>query len=343
MTVVKKPYGKAPEGESVDLYTMDNGSGMQVKVTNYGGIVTHLRVPDQQGQPVDVVLGFESLEGYLAGHPYFGALIGRYGNRIARGRFVLAGREYQLATNNGANHLHGGKIGFDKVVWQGEKIDDSDGVGVRLTYLSADMEEGYPGNLRVTVTYTINRQQELKIDYRAFTDKATPVNLTHHSYFNLNGAGDVLDHKLMIAADHYLPVDSGLIPYGKPGAVRQTAMDFTSPQPIGSRISQVKGGYDHNLILNQYNGTLRQVAQISGTKTGIIMSVLTTEPGLQFYSGNFLDGSLKGKGGVFYQKHAGLCLEAQHFPDSPNQPDFPNTILKPGQVYSQTTVYRFGN
>ena len=343
MTIVKKPFGKTPEGKSIDLYTLDNGSGMQVKVTNYGGIVTHLQVPDQQGRAVDVVLGFDLLEGYLAGHPYFGALIGRYGNRIASGRFVLAGKEYKLATNNGANHLHGGMAGFDKKVWQGEKIEAKDEVGVRLTYLSAEMEEGYPGNLQVTVAYTINPKNELKIVYRATTDKSTPVNLTHHGYFNLNGMGDVLDHELLISADHYLPVDSGLIPTGKPATVVNTAMDFTSPHPIGARIAQVQGGYDHNYVLTLYNGKLRQVARVRGTKSGIRMFVFTTEPGLQFYSGNFLDGSLKGKRGVFYQKHAGLCLEAQHFPDSPNQPDFPNTILKPGEIYSQTTVYRFGN
>lgn len=341
MKVMKQPFGKTVQGDGVDLYTLDNGSGMVVKITTFGGIVTSLQVPGRQGKPVDVVLGFDTLGDYLKGHPYFGALIGRYGNRIANGRFQLAGQDYQLATNNGANHLHGGDAGFDKKVWKGEAIESPDEVGVRLTYLSKDMEEGYPGNLSVTVAYTINRRQELKIVYHATTDKATPVNLTHHSYFNLNGHGTILDHELMIAAGHFLPVDPGLIPTGERRAVKQTAMDFTSFQPIGSRIEQVEGGYDHNYILNGYDGTLREAARVKGNQSGIVMILLTTEPGLQFYSGNFLDGSLRGKGGQWYQKYSGFCLEAQHFPDSPNRPGFPNTILKPGEVYSQTTVYRF--
>jgi aldose 1-epimerase len=343
MKVTKQLFGKTVQDEAVDLYTLDNGSGMVAKVITYGGILTHLQVPDRRGKAVDVVLGFGTLAAYLKGHPYFGALIGRYGNRIARGRFKLAGKEYQLATNNGANHLHGGDAGFDKKVWQGEAIESPDEVGVRLSYLSKDMEEGYPGNLQVTVTYTINRQQELKIVYHATTDKATPVNLTHHSYFNLNGHGTILDHQLMVAAGHFLPVDAGLIPTGERRSVKQTAMDFTSFQPIGSRIEQVSGGYDHNYILNNHDGSLKEAARVTGPKSGITMTVLTTEPGLQFYSGNFLDGTLKGKGGFPYQKHGGLCLEAQHFPDSPNRPEFPGTILKPGEVYRQTTIYRFDN
>ena len=343
MSIIKSNFGKTKEGQSVDLYTLTNANGMTIKITNYGGIVTSLKVPDKNGQWDDVVLGFDSLEKYLEGHPYFGALIGRYGNRIAKGKFTLNGTEYQLAANNGENHLHGGIKGFDKVVWNAEIVKKENEVGIKLNYLSKDGEEGYPGNLSVAVIYTLSNNNELKILYEAETDKPTPVNLTHHSYFNLKGAGngDILGHLLTIHADRFTPVDDGLIPTGELKSVKDTPMDFTVPKAIGERIDRVKGGYDHNYVLNGWDGSLKRVAKVVEPLSGRVMEVWTTEPGLQFYSGNFLDGTITGKDGKVYNKHYGFCLETQHFPDSPNKPQFPSTILEPGEKYTHTTVYRF--
>lgn len=343
MGIIKSDFGKTKEGQAVDLYTLTNANGMAVKITNYGGIVTSLKVPDKNGQLDDVVLGFDSLDKYLEGHPYFGALVGRYGNRIARGKFTLNGTEYQLAANNGENHLHGGIKGFDKVVWNAEIVKKENEVGIKLSYLSKDGEEGYPGNLSVVVIYTLTKNNELKILYEAETDKPTPVNLTHHSYFNLKGAGngDILGHLMTFAADRFTPVDEGLIPTGELKSVKDTPMDFTVPKSIGERIDRVKGGYDHNYVLNDWDGSLKQAAKVVEPTSGRVMEVWTTEPGLQFYTGNFLDGTITGKNGKVYQKHFGFCLETQHFPDSPNNPGFPSTILEPGEKYTHTTIYRF--
>lgn len=343
MGITKVFFGKTETGQAVDLYTLSNGKGMTIKITNYGGIVTSLTAPDKDGKFKDVVLGFDSLEKYLPRHPYFGAIVGRYGNRIAKGRFTLNGVQYKLAANNGENHLHGGIKGFDKVVWQAEEIKKENQVGLRLRYLSKDGEEGYPGNLSVVVIYTLTGNNELKIDYEAETDKATPVNLTHHSYFNLAGedSAGILGHLLTIHADRFTPVDKGLIPTGELKNVQDTAMDFLTPRAIGERISLVEGGYDHNYVLNNWDGSLKLAAGVSEPVSGRIMEVRTTEPGLQFYSGNFLDGTITGKSGQKYEKHYGFCLETQHFPDSPNKPNFPSVILEPGKKYTHTTVYRF--
>lgn len=319
---------------------------MTASITNYGGIVTSLLVPDKHGKAADVVLGFDSLEGYLSAAylknmPYFGALIGRYGNRIAKGKFTLNGQEYNLATNNGPNHLHGGLIGFDKVVWTATELPDQNALA--LTYTSPDGEEGYPGTLQVIVTYSLTPQNELVIDYRATTDKATPVNLTQHSYFNLTGGQeDVLNHELVINADQYTAVDANLIPVGELPEVAGTPLDFREPHLIGERIKQMEGGgYDHNYVLRNADGTLKLAATAYEKNSGRFMEVFTTEPGVQFYSGNFLKGEITGQNGQPIQNHAGFCLEAQHYPDSPNQPAFPSTILQPGQEYRQQTVYKF--
>lgn len=343
MTVTRESFGQTPAGEEVGLYTLSNSKGMTVKITNYGGIVTSLWIPDRKGDSADVVLGFDTLEEYLKGHPYFGALVGRYANRIADASFSLEGKAYKLAANNGENHLHGGLVGFDKRVWQAEKIEGTQEMGVKLSYHSPDLEEGYPGNLSVTVTYTISDDNELKINYEAETDKPCPVNLTHHGYFNLKGegSGDILDHRLTIHAGHFTPVDENLIPTGEIKSVKETPMDFNSPTAIGARIQSVKGGYDHNYVLDNRDGSLRLAAGVFEPSSGRSMDVYTTEPGLQFYSGNFLDGTLKGKSGRAYEKHHGFCLETQHFPDSPNRPDFPSVILKPGEKYSSLTIYKF--
>jgi len=346
-TVEKKDFGKTSEGTPVDLYVLTNDKGMTGKITNHGGIVTELHVPDRDGKLADVVLGFDNLDDYLKGHPFFGCLVGRVTNRIARGRFTLDGKEYKLATNNGPNTLHGGLKGFDKVVWKAESFKDEKGVGVRLKYISKDGEEGFPGTLSTTVTYTLTDDNALRIDYKATTDKATPVNLTNHSYFNLagHGAGTILDHDLMIAADKYTPVDETLIPTGKIEPVRGTPLDFTATTRIGKRIEQVGGnptGYDHNYVLRQGEGKGPWLAaRVTEPKSGRILEVHTTEPGVQLYTGNFLDGKVKGKGGAVYKKHAGLCLETQHFPDAVNHKNFPSIILEPGKTYTQTTVYRF--
>jgi len=342
MSIEKRPFGKTADGKSVDLYTLTNANGLKADIMTYGGIVTSLHVPDRNGNFADIVLGCDSLDEYIKGTAYFGALIGRYGNRIAEGKFSLDGVEYMLAKNNGPNHLHGGIKGFDKVVWDAEAIEENGAPGLKLTYLSKDGEEGYPGNLKCTVIYTLTNNDELKISYEAETDKATVINLTHHGYFNLAGhdSGDILGHELMLTADNFTPVDEGLIPTGQIKPVKGTPMDFTNPMPIGSRIAEVKGGYDHNYVLNNSDGSLALAASVYEPKSGRVMEIFTTEPGIQFYSGNFLDGSIKGKGAT-YNRHSGLCLETQHFPDSPNKPRFPSVVLRPGEKYTQTTVHKF--
>jgi aldose 1-epimerase len=342
MDIKKQAFGKTEDGKSVDLYTLTNANGLKAEIITYGGIVTSLQVPDRNGKFADIVLGCDDVNDYAKKSPYFGALIGRFGNRIAKGKFTLNGVEYTLAANDGPNHLHGGKKGFDKVVWSAKPMKTKEGPALKLTYKSRDGEEGYPGNLSCTVVYTLTDNNELKITYEAKTDKATVVNLTHHSYFNLAGfsSGDILGHQLQIFADNFTPVDKTLIPTGEIKHVKGTPWDFTKPMTIGSRIKDVEGGYDHNYVLNSSDGSLALAASVYEPKTGRVMEVFTTEPGVQFYSGNFLDGSLKGKGAV-YNKHAGFCLEAQHFPDSPNKSNFPSVVLKPGQKYTQLTIYKF--
>ena len=340
MNIKKEIFGEV-EGKKVQLFTLTNNAGLTAKITNYGGIVTSFLVPDKDGNFDDVVLGYDGLKGYLNETPYFGAIVGRYANRIARGKFTLDENEFKLATNNGPNHLHGGIKGFDKVVWEAEEYINEDGVGIKLHYLSKDGEEGYPGNLNVDVSYTLTNKNELKIEYKATTDKPTPINLSHHSYFNLSGTSgrDILDQKLWIHADKYTVVDETLIPTGELRDVTGP-MDFREPITVGNRIEKVEGGYDHNYVLNN-NGNFGKVAELSDPKTGRVMEVYTSEPGMQFYSGNFLDGSINGKKGIVYTKYFGLCLETQHFPDSPNQPGFPNTILKSGEVFESITIYKF--
>ena len=342
MSIKKQAFGKTADGENVDLYTLTNTNGLKAKIMTYGGIVTSLETPDRNGNFADIVLGCDSLDEYIKGSPYFGALIGRFGNRIAKGKFTLDGVEYTLATNNGPNHLHGGIKGFDKVVWNAKQMQTDQGPALKLTYRSRDGEEGYPGNLSCTVIYTLTNNNELKISYEAKTDKATVINLTHHSYFNLGGhnSGDILGHELIINADRFTPVDKDLIPTGEIKPVKGTPMDFTKPMAIGSRIKQVQGGYDHNYVLNSSDGSLALAASVYEPKSGRVMEIFTTEPGIQLYTGNFLDGSVKGKGAV-YNKHNGFCLETQHFPDSPNKPNFPSVVLKPGEKYTQLTVYKF--
>lgn len=329
--------------DTIKRYTLTNPSGMQVSILNYGGTITDIVTPDKSGHKGNVVLSFSSLDGYLQkGNPYFGALIGRYGNRIANAAFTLEGKTYQLSANDNGNSLHGGIKGYDKVIWKAEKLAGDS--SLQLTYLSRDGEEGYPGNLTINVIYTLTAANELKIDYTATTDQATPVNLTNHAYFNLSAGkqATILHHFLMIDADRYTMVNDKLIPTGELPAVKGTAMDFTTRKLIGQDIASVKGGYDHNWVLNRKGTGLEKIAELADTASGRVMEVWTTEPGIQFYSGNFLDGSLaQTRNGEKYIRHAGLCLETQHFPDSPNQPSFPTTILKPGETYRQTTVYRF--
>jgi len=313
-----------------DGYTLRNDLGFEVTIITYGGAIVSLKVPDRHGVFGDIVLGFETLEEYVSNPAYFGALIGRHANRIARGRFSLNGVEYQLPCNNGVNHLHGGFKGFDKRVWNASE----DGNVLHLSYFSKDGEENYPGNLKAYVDYSL-RSNELSIEYRATTDRDTIVNLTNHSYFNLRGAGTILDHELMLNAGSFTPVDEDLIPTGEIRSVEGTMMDFRKSRPIDS------GGYDHNFVLNDWDGSLRSVARLYEPTTGRVMEILTTQPGIQFYSGNFLDGSYGGKYGFVYEKYAALCLEPQHFPDSPNHPNFPSTILRPGEEYKETTLLRF--
>ena len=347
--ISKESFGKTADGESVDLFTLTNRNGMEAKITNYGGIVTTLTAPDRNNKYADVVLGFNDLDSYLKGHPYFGALVGRYGNRIAKGRFTLNGVEYKLAVNNGENHLHGGIKGFDKVVWTARSMRTKLGPALSLTYVSKDMEEGYPGNLTVKVVYTLTNNNELRIDYSASTDKDTVTNLTHHSYFNLagEGTGDILNHQLLLKASRFTPTDAGSIPTGELRNVQGTPFDFLKSTAIGARINQDEeqlkfgGGYDHNWVVNGRAGTLRQAASVYESTSGRVMDVWTTEPGIQFYTGNFLDGTLTGKSGKAYARRNGFCLETQHYPDSPNKPKFPTTTLRKGATYRSTTIYRF--
>ena len=333
-------YGTV-DNQDVKQYTLTNQSGMVVKIINYGGYVTNIIVPDKSGVKEDVVLGFDSLAGYLQqGNPFMGCLVGRYANRIAKGRFTLDGKVYELAKNNNGNSLHGGLKGFDKAIWASQQQGDSSLV---LSYTSKDGEEGYPGTLTTQVVYTLTSANELKIDYTAETDKATVINLTNHTYFNLSGGKDstILGHKLMLDADRYTAVDATLIPTGELPAVKGTAMDFTKPTAIGTDIAKVAGGYDHNWVLNKKGDSLSLAGTLYHEGSGRFMEVFTTQPGVQFYTGNFLNGSITGKGGRKHIKHAGLCLETQHFPDSPNQPSFPSTVLKPGEKYHEITIYKF--
>jgi aldose 1-epimerase len=347
--ISRAAFGTSQDGQPVESFTLRNASGIEMRVISLGGIITHLSTPDRNGAPADIVLGFDSLDGYLKEHPYFGAIIGRYGNRIGKARFAIDGTTYTLAANNGPNHLHGGVKGFDKVVWQAEPQNTTDGQRVVFTRTSTDGEEGYPGSLTVKVTYTLTDRNEVAIDYEATTDKTTHVNLTHHSYFNLagHGSGDILGHELMIDADRYTPVDETLIPTGELAPVEGTPFDFRQSTPIGARINQPDNqqivfgkGYDHNWVLN--GSGFRRAARAYEPASGRTLEVATTEPGLQFYSGNFLDGTVTGKGGAVYNHRTGFCLETQHFPDSPNQPSFPATLLKPGETYRTRTVYTFG-
>ena len=348
------PFGRTSEGQAVELFTLTNIHGIEVRLTNYGGIITSLKTPDRSGRFDDIVLGYDSLSGYLHDSPYFGAIVGRYGNRIARGRFTLDGTIYRLAVNNGPNSLHGGLRGFDKVVWNANPFRSEEGTGVALDYTSADMEEGYPGTLRASVTYTLTDADRLIVDYQATSDKPTPVNLTQHSYWNLAGDGtrDILGHELTIYADSMTPVDSTLIPTGEISPVAGTPFDFRTPMPIGARIDQRQntqirygGGYDHNFVLNRGGNVgdgLVHAARVAEPTTGRTLDISTTEPGIQFYSGNFLDGSITGKAGHVYRHRYGLALETQHYPDSPNHPNFPSTILRPGQQYRSRTIFAFG-
>ncbi len=339
------------DGKPVDMFTLTNGRGIEMQVISYGAIIMSLKVPDRAGKTADVVLGFDSPEGYLGPPPppYFGALIGRYGNRIGKAQFTLDGKTYKLVANNGPNHLHGGTRGFDKVLWTAKPNETPDTSSVIFTRTSPDGEEGYPGNLEVRVTYTLNTSNELAVDYHATTDKSTPVNLTQHSYFNLAGhdSGDILGHQLMINGDRYTPVDDTLIPTGELASVEGTPFDFRTPTAIGARIEQdnpqLKNGkgYDHNWVLSRRSDRLSLAARLTDPKSGRTLEIQTTEPGVQFYSGNFLDGSIKGKGGHVYAKRSGLCLETQHFPDSPNKPNFPSAILRAGRPYDSRTVFTF--
>lgn len=353
--VTRSDFGVTPAGDSVDVFTLTNANGMAMRVTNFGGIILSLEVPGRDGTFEDVVLGFDSLDSYTSdvyrsANPYFGAIIGRYGNRIEDAQFTLDGETYPLAANNGPNHLHGGDRGFDRVVWDAEPFQTADSVGLVLTYTSPDGEEGYPGELDTRVTYTLTNDNEMAFDYHATTTEATPVNLTQHSYFNLDGEGDgtVLDHELTINAESFTPVDSTLIPIGDFRPVDGTPFDFRQPTTMGDRIGAdnrqlgIAGGYDHNFVLRQQDSdSLRLAATVYEPDSGRLMEVLTTEPGIQFYSGNFLDGSLTGKQGNSYERNAGFALETQHFPNSPNESDFPSTVLQPDETYSSRTVYRF--
>jgi len=348
--VLVEDWGATPEGENVLLYKLENDSGARARIMSYGAIVVSLEVPDSSGELGDVVLGFDSLEGYFGDHPYFGAVVGRYGNRIAKGRFELDGRVYTLAINDGPNALHGGVRGFDKQVWTSKSFEDERGAGVEMTLVSPDGQEGYPGTLAVTVRYTLTERNGLRIDYTATTDAPTVLNVTNHAYFNLadGGRSPILDHQLQIDADHFTPVDATLIPTGELRPVGGTPFDFREPKPIGQRIDaaneQIRrgGGYDHNYALRRRTKDgLERVIRVVSPASGRVMEVLTTQPGVQLYTGNFLDGSIAGKDGVRYGRRSAFCLETQHFPDSPNQPEFPSTVLRPGETFRSTTEYRF--
>ena len=349
VTVEQAPFGVTDAGDSISVFTITSSSGMKAKIINYGAIITALETPDKAGQIGDIVLGYDNLPDYVANTTYFGAVVGRYGNRIREGKFELNGQEYQLTVNDGKNHLHGGKKGFNKVVWTPTIVQKQDTAGVALFYSSPDGEEGYPGTFNLTVTYLITTNNELIVDYKGVTDKPTIVNPTHHSYFNLAGQGNgtILDHQLQLFADHFTPVDNTLIPTGEIRSVDGTPFDFRTPTAIGARINadneQIKFGfgYDHNWVLNKQPGTLSLAARVTESTTGRVMEVYTTEPGIQFYAGNFLDGTITGKEGKVYPYRSGFCLEAQHYPDSPNEPSFPSVVLNPGETYTQTTIYKF--
>jgi aldose 1-epimerase len=347
--IEKSAFGTLPDGRTADLFTLTNESGMTARISNYGGILVSLTALDNKGTFENVTLGFDSLATYLKGNPFFGALVGRYGNRIAKGKFTLDGKDYTLVTNNMGNHLHGGTVGFDKVLWTATPVDGAE-PALKLSYTAKDGEEGYPGNLAVTVTYTLQKDNALRIDYAATTDKPTVVNLTNHTYFNLTGGvkRDVLEHVVQIDADRFVPVDQTLIPTGSLQPVAGTPFDFTKPMVVGSRINdssdvQIKYGlgYDHCWVFRDTTHQLKEAATVVEPSSGRVLTVKTTEPAVQFYTGNFLDGSLTGPGGVVYAKRSGFCLETEHYPDSPNQKAFPSTVLRPGQTYSSTTVYQF--
>ncbi len=345
--IVKTTFGTLPDGQTADYYTLRNKNGMEIKITNYGGIITHLMAPDKNGTFEDVVLGYDSLGGYLKASPYFGALVGRYGNRIGKAKFTLEGKTYSLLANNGPNSLHGGKVGFDKVIWKAELIDNDS--ALKLSYISKDGEEGFPGTLNTEVVYRLTDNNELEIEYTATTDKPTIVNLTNHTYFNLTGGKrDILGHQVSIYADKFVPVDNTLIPTGSLQDVKGTPFDFLQPTEIGSRIDDPKdeqikfgGGYDHCWVLNESGDSLRLASTAYEPTSGRYMETFTTEPGVQFYTGNFLNGSITGKNGVVYGKRSGFCFETEHFPDSPNQPSFPSVVLRPGETYKTKTVYKF--
>jgi aldose 1-epimerase len=342
--IEKSRYGKLPSGTEIDLYTMQNANGLTCKIITFGGAITEMHLPDHERRFADVVLGYDDLDGYVKDTSYFGALIGRVANRIAGGRFELNGKSYTLARNNRPNHLHGGPKGFHKVVWQGEPVSTENGSSLRLTYISPDGEEGYPGTLKAVVTYTLNDQNELLLDYEAMSDHPTPINLTNHSYWNLEGGGTILDHSLKLEADRFTPVDGTLIPTGEIEPVKGTPMDFTSAKRIGTDLQRMGGspaGYDHNFVLNSGSGKRDLAARLVEPKSRRALEVWTDQPGIQFYSGNFLDGSVKGKRGDFYQRYTGLCLETQQFPDFINHPNFPQSILNPGAIYRQSTMFRF--
>lgn len=347
--VKKKKYGSTPDGQQVDVYTLTNAHGVEVQIINFGGIITSIGVPDRNGNIADVALGFDNLQGYLENKPYFGAIIGRYANRIANGKFVLDGKEYTLAKNNGSNSLHGGIRGFNKVIWTAEPFQEKRGMGVHLSYLSKDGEEGYPGNLKVRITYTLTDKNELVIDYEATTDKATPINLTNHSYFNLagEGNGDVLAHELQLNAEKFTPIDQNLIPTGEIEPVKGTPLDFTQTTAIGARINDrneqlvIAHGYDHNFVVKRNHDGLQLAARVHEPKSGRVLEVYTTQPGIQLYTGNFLDGTVVGKHGHAYKQREAFCLETQHYPDSPNHPSFPTTILRPGKPFHSQTVFKF--
>ena len=345
----KQTFGKTQDGTAVDIFTLTNARGVEVRAITYGGIIVSLRTPDKNGKLDDIVVGFDALDGYLAPNPYFGAIIGRYGNRIGNAKFTLDGVEYKLAANNGPNSLHGGLKGFDKAVWKAQSFENDQGVGVIFTHTSRDGEEGYPGNLAAKVTYTLTNQDELIFDYEASTDKPTPLNLTQHTYLNLAGAGkgDVLGHEVMLNAGSFTPVDSNLIPTGEIRKVAGTPLDFAKPMAVGARINQddeqlkLAGGDDHNFVINREGDGLTLAARVYEPTSRRVLEVSTTEPGVQLYTGNFLDGTLTGKGGHVIQKRSGFCLETQHFPDSPNKPEFPSTILRPGETYRSRTIFKF--
>ncbi len=347
LNLTTTPFGTTPDGQDANLYTLSNDEGLEVSITNYGGAITSIKTPDRNGNIGDVVLGYETLAEYVKNPRYFGCLVGRYANRIGKGRFSLNGVDYQLAQNNGENHLHGGKKGFDKVVWDASTKEDNNSVRLQLNYVSVNGEENYPGTLSVEVNYYVTNQNELRIEYRATTEGDTIVNLTNHSYFNLAGHGNILDPEFQISADRFTAVSQELIPTGEIRSVEGTAMDFREGKTIGQDLNSgyeqlgFTGGYDHNFVLKLFGRSIKFAARAHEPESGRKLEVFTTQPGMQFYSGNFLDGSLIGKGGVAYHKYAGFCLETQHFPDSPNHEDFPSTVLRTGDVLDEVTVYRF--